>query len=190
MALAIGSWIRTTSSSPASRPARVVAWFWGSSNSAGVEITAARGVKPAASRTSASSDAITAADSSSGSSAAPAASNGSRSAVPISRFHSPRVFAGIAVQRPLRPPADRPPAAGVDADHRRRQRLAGGVGDDRDRVAVEQRDRRVAGAEVDADVDARTHVTSGRGGGEVQSGRKAACSSVDNRCGRRFRADL
>ena len=64
--------------------------------------------------------------------------------VPISRFHSPRVFAGS----PSRPGTARRPtvraAPRVDADHRRRQGFAAGVGDDRDGVAVEQRDRRVA----------------------------------------------
>ena len=82
----------------------------------------------------------TSADSSSGSSAAPAASN----AQPLRRPHQPLPFAARVrrdrrLSARLRAPADRPPAAGVDADDRRRQRLAGGVGDDRDRVAIKQR---------------------------------------------------
>ena len=86
---------------------------------------------------------------------------------PVRRPHQPLPFAArvrrVAVQRPLRPPADRPPAAGVHAHDGRRQGLAGGVGNDRDRIAIEHRDGRIAGAEVDADVDARSHVTSERG---------------------------
>ena len=79
---------------------------------------------------------------------------------PHQPFPRPARVRRIAVQAPDRAPADRPAAPGVDAHHRRGQRLAGGVGDDRDGVAVVQGNRGVTGAEVDADVDARIPCTS------------------------------
>jgi hypothetical protein len=94
MAAAMGSWIRTTSSRPASFPAFTVAWFCGSSKSAGVEITAARGLKPSASRASASKAPSTRADSSSGRKLLAIPANDLGSAVPIRRLNSAHTLPG------------------------------------------------------------------------------------------------
>ncbi len=90
----MGSWISSTRSRPASLAARVVAAAWGSSNSAGIEITAWVGRTPSCSSTSPHIERRISAESSSGLNDRPEAGNSISLAVPISRLNSRRVFFG------------------------------------------------------------------------------------------------